>query len=235
MLASYKNKLTSESGSRNFQPPSSKNASGSSTMTFMMRVQFNDCTPSLNRMSHELKRKKPDVTRTVTKTTECHTNCNENNLSLTATWIYDKSLEAQLIVGPIVGDLDLNWTGLGVILTLGVYVCGTLKLDAGGDTEINWTHLTEASLTHLNRQTTGITRMHSSRMRTARADHWWGVYLGDVPAGGVPGKCICPGAYLPGGSVATQGGVYQPRYTRCEQNDTQVRKYYLAPDFISGQ
>ena len=141
------------------------------------------------------------------------------------------------------------------------------------------------------------TRMHSSRMCTARAltIGWgwrhlpggvptWGVYLpggctcqGGVPAKGVYsprgmylprgctcpgctclGRCTCPGRYLPrgvylpgcvpargegtcpGGRVPAQEGctcqgVYLPRYSPCEQNDRQVQKYYLAPNFVCGR
>ena len=53
----------------------------------------------------------------------------------------------------------------------------------------------------------------------------WGVYLprGCVPArgGGVPAQ----GVYLPGGTSPTP----------CEQNDRQVQKYYLAPNFVCGR
>ena len=81
--------------------------------------------------------------------------------------------------------------------------------------------------------------------------HCWGMYLpavctclgvparGDVPAqGGVPAQrvylprvvylprgCTCPGVYLPG-EVPAQG------LAPCEQNDRQVQKYYLAPNFV---
>ena len=68
----------------------------------------------------------------------------------------------------------------------------------------------------------------------------WGVparrctCLGGVPVGGVP---TC-GVYLPGGCTCL-GGVpawgYLPRYSPCEQNDRQVQKYYLAPNFVCGQ
>ena len=77
----------------------------------------------------------------------------------------------------------------------------------------------------------------------------------------LPGGCTCPGGvpaqgvYLPGGvhlprgegvpaqrGVPAQGGVYltqvhagihtpPPR----EQNDRQVQKYYLAPNFVCGR
>ena len=49
---------TSLSGSKNDQPPCSKKPSGSSTMVFMILVQFRDWTPSVYLMSHELKEKK---------------------------------------------------------------------------------------------------------------------------------------------------------------------------------
>ena len=133
------------------------------------------------------------------------------------------------------------------------------------------------------------TRMHSSRMRTARLlpvspnMHCSGG--GDVPArGGVPalGGCTCPGGvYLPCGVPALGGylpalwGEYLLRYSPpvnrmtgrcknitlpqtsftclggvpaclvggvpaevlppCEQNDRQVQKYYLAPNFVCGR
>ena len=85
--------------------------------------------------------------------------------------------------------------------------------------------------------------MHSSRMRAARlltvSQH---ALLGGVPAGGVPGggvparEMYLLGVYLAG--VLVQGGVptrgYLPRYPPCEQNDRQVQKYYLAPNFVCG-
>jgi len=49
---------TSPSGSRKDQPPCSKKPSGSSTMVFMILVQFRDWTPSVYLMSHELQRRK---------------------------------------------------------------------------------------------------------------------------------------------------------------------------------
>ena len=49
-------------------------------------------------------------------------------------------------------------------------------------------------------------------------------YLGGGPTGGVPVQ----------GGVPAQG-VYLPRYSPCEQNDRQVQKYYLAPNFVCGQ
>ena len=84
-----------------------------------------------------------------------------------------------------------------------------------------------------------------------------GYYLpGDVPARGYfprgctcPGECTCLGVYLPGG-VPAQGGVpawgctcrrvYLPGGTclglpPCIQNDRQVLKYYLAPNFVCGR
>lgn len=51
--------LTSLSGSKKDQPPCSKKPSGSSTMVFMILVQFKDWTPSVYLMSQEL-RKKPE-------------------------------------------------------------------------------------------------------------------------------------------------------------------------------
>ena len=48
-----------------------------------------------------------------------------------------------------------------------------------------------------------------------------GMYL---PKEGVP----APGVYLPRGGVTAQ-------VLPCEQNDRQVQKYYLAPNFVYGQ
>ena len=59
--------------------------------------------------------------------------------------------------------------------------------------------------------------MHSSRMRTVR--------LLTVS------QHALLGVYLPGGVPAR--GIYLPRYSPCcEQNDRQVQKYYLAPNFV---
>ena len=90
----------------------------------------------------------------------------------------------------------------------------------------------------------------------------WGVYLpggctcpgvpaqgggvpaqgGGVPAqgGGVPARgCTCRGCTFPEGGVPAGGctcqGVYLPRYSPCEQNDRQVQKYYLVPNFVCGR
>lgn len=52
---------TSLSGSRKDQPPCSKKPSGSSTMVFMILVQFRDCTPSVYLMSHELRKETGNV------------------------------------------------------------------------------------------------------------------------------------------------------------------------------
>lgn len=49
---------TSLSGSRKDQPPCSKKPSGSSTIVFMIFVQFSDCTPSVYLMSQELEGRK---------------------------------------------------------------------------------------------------------------------------------------------------------------------------------
>ena len=73
--------------------------------------------------------------------------------------------------------------------------------------------------------------MHSSRMRKAR--------LLTVSQHALPGVYLPGGVYLPRG-VPTQGGipargVYLPRYSPCEQNDRQVQKYYLAPNFVCGR
>ena len=48
------------------------------------------------------------------------------------------------------------------------------------------------------------------------------------PGGGVPSL----GVYL----VGVGGGVYLPRYSSPrKQNDRQVQKYYLAPNFVCGR
>ena len=76
-------------------------------------------------------------------------------------------------------------------------------------------------------------RMLSSRMRTARASG--GVPARDVPAWGVyllGGTCP-GGVYLPG-KLNTAGGCTCPGTPPCEQNDRQVKKYYLAPNFVLG-
>ena len=64
--------------------------------------------------------------------------------------------------------------------------------------------------------------------------------------GGVPAQGgTCPGVYLPGdtcpGDVPARevylpgaGGV-RAQVPLCEQNDRQVQKYYLAPNFICGR
>ena len=61
-----------------------------------------------------------------------------------------------------------------------------------------------------------------------------GGYLvpGSVPGlGGVPG----PGwGYLVLGGVTGPGGCTYPGTPPCEQNDRQVQKYYLAPNFAGG-
>ena len=74
----------------------------------------------------------------------------------------------------------------------------------------------------------------------------WGVYLprgcncqgctcqGGTCLGGVPAR----GVYLPKGGIPAWGGVYLPRRVPAqvlpprEQNDRQVQKYYLAPNFF---
>lgn len=50
-----KPECTSLSGSKKDHPPCSKKPSGSSTMVFMILVQFRDWTPSVYLMSHELR------------------------------------------------------------------------------------------------------------------------------------------------------------------------------------
>ena len=68
-------------------------------------------------------------------------------------------------------------------------------------------------------------------MRTAR--------LLTVSQRALQGVVPARGLYLPGG-VPTWGvpaqGRYLPRYSHlCEQNDRQVQKYYLAPNFVCGR
>ena len=78
--------------------------------------------------------------------------------------------------------------------------------------------------------------MHSSKMRTTRlltiSQHALGVYLpgGVYPPGGVPAW---------GGVPAQQGvptwGCTCPGTPSCKQNDRQVQKYYLSPNFVCGR
>ena len=74
--------------------------------------------------------------------------------------------------------------------------------------------------------------MHSSRVRTARflpVSHWGG---GSAPGG------VCLGVLLLGGYLPLVWGVYpsmQWGTPHCEQNDRQVQKYYLAPNFVCGR
>ena len=106
------------------------------------------------------------------------------------------------------------------------------------------------------------TRLHSSRKRTARAltvspsmlcvrggvclvpgGAW---YQGDVPGPGgyiVPGGCMVlggvpgpEGCLVPGGGVVvvSQHALRHNPPPR-EQNDKQVQKYYLAPNFVCGR
>ena len=59
------------------------------------------------------------------------------------------------------------------------------------------------------------------------------------------GGCTCPGGvpaqgvYLPRGGVPTQGGVpargVPAKVPPREQNERQVQKYYLAPNFVCGR
>ena len=60
-----------------------------------------------------------------------------------------------------------------------------------------------------------------------------GVYLvrGCTWSGGVPGPRGVPGL---GGVPGPRGG-YLPRYSPREQNDRQVQKYYLTPNFVCGR
>ena len=57
-----------------------------------------------------------------------------------------------------------------------------------------------------------------------------GVYL--VPGVSAPGGVCSGGVYLVLGGVCSRGGV---RYSPREQNDKQVQKYYLAPNFVCGR
>ena len=70
------------------------------------------------------------------------------------------------------------------------------------------------------------TRMHSSRMRTA--------CLLTVPQHALPGGVPAQGVYLPGG-VPAQGSTCPGTPLPCEQNDRQLQKYYLAPNFVCGR
>ena len=67
----------------------------------------------------------------------------------------------------------------------------------------------------------------------------------------LPRGCTCPGVYLLGGSVPAREGVPSqgctfpggvpagggtcPGTSPCEQNDRQVQKYDLAPNFVCGR
>ena len=93
--------------------------------------------------------------------------------------------------------------------------------------------------------TTFLTRMHSSRMLNARLlpvssnMHCSGrgcTCQGVVPAHrGVPsGGCTCQGVPAQWG-VPARGVPVQVLLPLCEQNDRQVQKYYLAPNFICGR
>ena len=100
------------------------------------------------------------------------------------------------------------------------------------------------------------TRLHSSRMHTARllavspsmyCARGVSALEGCVCSGGVsaPRGCLLPGGgLLPGGVSASRGvcllsgGI--PSCTEAdtpphEQNDRQVQKYYLAPNFVCGR
>ena len=80
------------------------------------------------------------------------------------------------------------------------------------------------------------TRRHSSRMRTARL-------LPVSPSMHCSGGCTCQrGVYLPAGGGVPEGvggvparGVPAQVPPLCEQNDRQVQKYYLAPNFVCGR
>ena len=81
-----------------------------------------------------------------------------------------------------------------------------------------------------------FTRMHSSRMRTAR--------LLTVSQHALPGGVPAQGGVLAreGGGGPAQGdgpargrGAPAQVLPPCEQNDRQVQKYYLAPNFVCGR
>ena len=114
---------------------------------------------------------------------------------------------------------------------------------------------TNLKVTHFSiLKNTNPTRMHSSRMRTARSltvsrSIWWGVSAkgGTTPLGlyllrwGVyllqmylPEGCTCPGD-VPAPGVPALGGGYLPSYSPPTYRilDT-TRKYYLAPNFVCG-
>ena len=74
--------------------------------------------------------------------------------------------------------------------------------------------------------------MHCSSMRTARlltaSQH---ALSGGTCPGGVTVEVYWPGVYLASGG---RGGVPAQLLPPCEQNDRQVQKYYLAPNFVCG-
>ena len=77
------------------------------------------------------------------------------------------------------------------------------------------------------------TRLHSSRMRTARllpvstSMHYGGVS---------GGTCLWSGGCLPLVWSRVSVSQHEMGQTRpCEQNDGQVQKYYLAPNFVCGK
>ena len=92
-----------------------------------------------------------------------------------------------------------------------------------------------------------VTRMHSSRMRTA---HVLAISPSMHCSGGglAPGGCLLPGVSALGwegvsapggeGGLLTGGRGYPSMHwgrPPCEQNDRQVQKYYLAPNFVCGR
>ena len=100
-----------------------------------------------------------------------------------------------------------------------------------------------------NERVTLTTRMHSSRMRTARTSsrprglnqaplrtrHPW--IRRPLPQEQTPQTRHHPGADPPDQVSAHPLGQASPgtRYPPCEQNDRQVQKYYLAPNFVCGR
>ena len=74
---------------------------------------------------------------------------------------------------------------------------------------------------------------HTGRALTIGRREWGDTCLGGVPARAVPAQ----GVYLlglPAGGCTCPGGSC-PGTPPCEQNDRQVQKYYLAPNFVCGR
>ena len=84
------------------------------------------------------------------------------------------------------------------------------------------------------------TRMHSSRMRTARSSSRPGGSPPGTPSRTRPPRPDTPGIRHPPPGPGTHRE-QTPRYEAppgsrppCGQNDRQVQKYYLAPNFVCG-